>query len=300
MAEFPNLFKSALDLKGIRWYYENFLVRLQTANRHQRIIEVCRQIRRFAIAARLQREPQVLFTYVWETQAHGGLGDFESMWRVLRAWEKPVFGRSLNLLTHRWRSHDDSHQFIFYYVPVLYMRGNYRLGCKLMEKALGIAARRKGWSFEMLWHVYKPIARPTRTYDVTLSHFYIALRRDLREWQLWRRFVNDFHPKLLRGSQISRLDLENDPALLEPLFASVVAERRRRLSSGTTHGLRDLTESRATVRQRQAKIKKKILAIDEDPQWKDVERRLQAVFPELAELPRRRSMREILERRGRR
>jgi hypothetical protein len=168
-----------------------------------------------------------------------------------------------------------------------------------MEKALRIASRRKSWSFEMLWHVYKPIARPTRTYDVTLSHFYVALGRDLREWPLWRRFVDDLHPKLLRESQISRSDLENDPALLQPLFESIVAERRRRLSSGGTYGLRDLTESPARVRQRQAKTKKKILAIDEDPRWEDVERKLQAVFPELAELPRRKSMRELLATRGR-
>ena len=169
-----------------------------------------------------------------------------------------------------------------------------------MEKALRIASRRKGWSFEMLWHVYKPIPRPARVYDVTLSHFYVALGRDLRAWPLWRRFVDDIHPKLLRGSQISRGDLENDPALLQPLFESIVAERRRRLSSGTTHGIRDLTEAPARVRQRQAKIKKKILAIDEDPRWLDLEKRLQAVFPELAQLPRRQRMRELLDKCGRR
>jgi hypothetical protein len=113
MVDIPNLFKSDLDLQGIRWYYEKFLMRLQTANRYQRVIEVCRQIRRFASAARLQRERQLLFTYLWETQAHGELGDFDSMWRVLRAWEKPVFGRRLNLLTHRWKSPADFSQFIY-------------------------------------------------------------------------------------------------------------------------------------------------------------------------------------------
>ena len=93
MANIPNLFKSDLDLRGIRWYYENFLVRLQTANRHQRIIELCRQIRRFASAARLHRERELLFTYVWEKLAYGDLGDFESMWRLRRAWERAAFGR---------------------------------------------------------------------------------------------------------------------------------------------------------------------------------------------------------------
>jgi hypothetical protein len=279
MAETPNLFQSEWDAETIRCY-ERFLSRLCWAGRTKRTIAACRQIRRFAASNHAERA----FTYFWELEAYGRLQDFDSMWQVLRAWERAAFKKRLNLTEHRWNS-DDFHQLIYYYGPILYLRGRYGLGRRLMETALSMAADQKGWSFEMLWHVYKPINRPASIYEVTLSNFYSASGRKLTEWPLWDSFVDNLDSRVLRMSQVPRPELRKDSALLRSLFAWITGERRRRLSSGTTDGLRDLTEPAGKVRNRQQKIKEKLLKLDEDPGQEERERRLVAIFPELANLP---------------
>jgi hypothetical protein len=108
------------------------------AGRTKRTIAACRQIRRYAAAKHVERT----FTYFWEIEAHGASQDFDSMWQVLRAWEKAAFKKGLNLTEHRWNS-DDFHQLI-YYGPILYLRGRYGLGRRLMETALSMVADQKG------------------------------------------------------------------------------------------------------------------------------------------------------------
>jgi hypothetical protein len=141
MAEIPNLFRSEWNAETIRCY-EGFLSRLCWAGRTKRTIAACRQIRRYAAAKHVERA----FTYFWEIEAHGASQDFDSMWQVLRAWEKAAFKKGLNLTEHRWKS-DDFHQLIYYYGPILYLRGRYGLGRRLMETALNMVADQKGWSF---------------------------------------------------------------------------------------------------------------------------------------------------------
>jgi hypothetical protein len=85
-------------------------------------------------------------------------------------------------------------------------------------------------------------------------------------------------------SGVARTDLRKDAGLLKPLLIWIVNERRRRLFSGTTDGLRDLIEPAVRVRRRQAAVKKRMLEIDESPGQRDRERTLESIFPELTEL----------------
>lgn len=270
-----------------------FLSRLQSAGRADRMVEVCRQIRRCAGACGVRRAG--IFTYRWQMNACEDLHDFDSMWRVLRAQERAMFGKYLNLRKHQWKD-DDFHQLVFVYGPLLYKRRSFRLGCELMETALRLVSTTKGWSFEALWHVYKPLPQPVTISDVTLAHFYSAMGLSLTEWPLWTRFVGDLHPKLFRMSGVSKGALLKDEALLKPFFEWIVLETKRRLFSGGTHGLRDLIEPPGKVRERQAATKEKILAVDEDPRRELLERRLQDLFPELLELPAQPSLRRLLEK----
>ena len=237
MPTLPNLFRDRTAAKTAEWYYNLFLARLHQAHRAARIVQVCRTLRRFAKDA--GKPKSGLFTYQWEMHACEDAGDVNRMWRALRAWDRAAVGRAIDLARYPWKT-SDTHRLLFYYAPLLYLRGRYRLGCQLLETALRLQSRRKGWSFELLWHVYKPLERPSAIYDVTLHHFYLALGRDLRDWPFWKAFVDGFHPKLFRLSGVSRDSLRSDPALLKPLFEWITAERRRRLFTHTTMGEVDL------------------------------------------------------------
>lgn len=169
--------------------------------------------------------------------------------------------------------------------------------CKLMETGLEMASCRKGWSFEYLWHVYKPLKRPSLTYDVTLAHFYAVMNRDLSEWKLWDKFLDGFDPKLFRTSGIAKESLRQNPRLIKPFFEWIVAERRNRLFIGTADGERDLVESPSRVRRRQSARKRMLLEFD--GQQDLFGQKLQELFPELADLPQPPSFRQLLRSRSR-
>jgi hypothetical protein len=205
-----------------------------------------------------------MFTFPLEMDAYSGKQNAPAMGRVPRSWDRMALGRSINLATHRW-STNDAQRLLFFYAPVLYLRGHYRLGCDLLEKAITMHSRRKGWGFELLWHVYKPLGRPSKTHDVALVHFYRALRRDIRDWKLWADFVDDFPAKLFRISGVSRDALRSNPVLLEPFFQWICAERNRRLFSGTTVSVKDLLDDAAKVKRRQTNVAKNIAKLSSDP-----------------------------------
>jgi len=48
MTKLPNLFRSEDDVRAARYYYERFLTRLFVVKRYKRMIEACREIRRYA------------------------------------------------------------------------------------------------------------------------------------------------------------------------------------------------------------------------------------------------------------
>jgi len=163
-----------------------------------------------------------------------------------------------------------------------------------METALEMASHRKGWAFEWLWHIYKPATTPSHIYEVTLSHFYSALKRDLSEWQLWDKFLDDLNPKLFRMSGQSRELIRENPRRLKPFFEWVVSERRRRLFTRTADGERDLVEPASKVRTRQSARKRMLLAFDANSSKDFFDKELQGLFPELADLPKQASFKELL------
>jgi hypothetical protein len=266
-----------------------FLIRLSAAGQSNRMLAACRDIRRMA---RQAAKPNVAaFTYHWEMEAHGQKHNFEAMWRTLKAGEKANTGETFNIRTHQWIP-KEHHQLIFQYVPLMYLRGRYQLGCKLMETALKMTSHRKNWSFECLWHVYKPLSKPSSIYDVTLAHFYAALGRDLSEWALWGKFLDGFDPKLFRSSGVTKEALRQNSRLMKPFFEWITTERRKRLFSGTAYGERDLVESPSKVRSRQTARKQQLLKLDA---VLDIfEQKLLQLFPELAELPGLPSFKELL------
>lgn len=281
MRPVPNLFRTSGDAKRIQRYYSFYLAKLHAAHRVQRLVEVCRCIRRFA---KNHGEPKAgLFTFQYEMYAYEGGRDAEAMWRLLRAWDRAALGKTIDLASHCWNA-EDAHRLMFLYAPLLYFRAHYRLGCHLLEKALRMHSRRKGWSFELLWHVYKPIPQPSTVYDVTLTHFYRALGRNLSDWPLWGTFVDDFHSKLFRQSGVHRESLRSDPVLLKPFFEWISRERERRLFTRTTVGEADLLESAARVKGRQTHVATKIARQVNDPRRLRLEGKLKKIFPELAEM----------------
>lgn len=167
-----------------------------------------------------------------------------------------------------------------------------------METALEMASHRKGWSFDWLWHVYKPLKTPSSIYDVTLIHFYIALDRDLSDWKQWNRFLDGFDPKIFRSSGIAKEALRKNPRLIKSFIEWIVAERRKRLFTGTADGERDLVETPAKVRSRQKARKKMLLRFDEGPGKDIFEQKFEALFPELAELPPPISFKQLLRSRS--
>ena len=282
MRPVPNLFRSFDNRRKIELYYNFYLAQLLQANRARRALQACRSIRRFA-----KNNGQLktgLFTFQWEMEVHDrGKRNVPAMWRVLRSWDRMALGRAIDLSAHRWNA-KDAHRLLFFYAPLLYLRGQYRLGCELLEKAINMHSRRKGWSFDLLWHIYQPIRRPATTYDVTLAHFYRALGRDLCEWELWSDFVDDFPAKLFRLSRVSRAPLRSDPRLLKPFVEWICSERERRLFSHTTIGVRDLLDSAATVRGRQTDVAKQIARLAREPQRVRLEEKIRNTFPELDEI----------------
>jgi hypothetical protein len=296
VSRIPNLFQGSQKITDAQRLYEIFLSRLITAQRSDLVLTACREIRR--IATKAGRPRAGVFTYFWEMEALGLRRDFEAMWRALKAQEKARRGMSLSVASHRWAS-KDTHLLVFSYAPILYLRGKHRLGCRLMETALEIASRQKGWSFEWLWHVYKPQKTPSSTYDVTLAHFYTALDRDLSEWKLWNKFLDGFNPKLYRASGIAKESLRQDPRLIKPFFEWIVAERRKRLFTGTTDGQRDLVDTPSRVRRRQSARARMLVKFDEQPERDLFDQKLQQLFPELANLPRPSSFRQLLRARSR-
>ncbi len=296
MPRLPNLFNGPQETESAERLYQIFLSRLSFSRRSDRVLSACREIRRYA---KLADKPQAAgFTYFWEMEAHGQMRDYEAMWKSLRAAEHAMKGKRLRLASHRW-AHSEHHDLIYRYAPLLYLRGRYKLGCRLMETALEMASHRKGWSFEWLWHVYKPPKTPSSIYDVTLAPFYAALGRKLSDWQLWDRFLDGFDPKLFRSSGVSKENVRHNPRLMKSFFEWIVTERRKRTFTGTADGERDLVESASQVRRRQLARKKVLLRFDEGRGQSHFDQKLETMFPGLTKVPRPASFKQLLESRGR-
>jgi hypothetical protein len=275
----PNLFRTA-EAQHASQIYDQFLCRLLLAGRHRRIVEACRQIRRFAASAGDVSAGS--FTYEQEEIALVELRDWTTLWRRLRARERTFFGNNADLGGGRWSR--ERERFLYYYTPLLYFRGEYALGARLLERKL-YWMQIHGGSYECQYDVWKQRGRPRRTYDVTLWHFYQGLGRDLTSWRGWKAFAGGFPEQLYAKSGIAREALLADSSRLFPFVRWMSAERDRLAVSGTTAGVADLIESPEQVLERQEETKAKIASIAHGEQMRGWDERIRAQFPELDTMP---------------
>jgi hypothetical protein len=253
--------------------------------RHDAIIQVCRQIRRYASRGPgLEQGP---FTLTWESDAHWATRDYAAAWRLLRRHEPIFFGKRLDLRHHRWKRTD--YQFLAdYYAPLLYANRRYLLGCELLEAALNcVYSRRKVRSYDLLTRVYNGGAEPDHRIFVTLAHFYAHLGKTLSQWRHWRAFVSGFHPRLFRLTRVKREDLLEDDQLLPVFYERICGAPRPYASSGVTQGEADLVDSPAKVRRWHEKTQRQRDLFEEriQPTLVAIEARLLELFPILREDP---------------
>lgn len=278
----PDLWRAKEDATRL---YELYLCRLWMNHRHERIVAVCPQIRRYA--ARGPGPPEGLFTFSFEIDSLCDLKDYRAAWRRLRVREETVYGERFDLRSREW-SGADGWELAYWYAPLLYFLGRYRQGCSLLETSLGFCFDgRKARSFDILFHVYNGDEEPCHRCRVTLSHFYRRLGKDLRQWRHWEAFVNGLHARLFRLSRVRRDELLADPRRLAVFFDKLMEARAERTTSGVGGSQSDLIESAPKVRKRQEATRKTLDAFEKriKPVQDRMNRKLQELFPDLRELP---------------
>jgi hypothetical protein len=282
MHAIPNLIVGDPDQARAKWFYRQFLTALLHAGQTERVVEVCRAIRRFAKQA---GKPELgHWTFDDEDYAYGKLGDFRAQWRLLRERERTFCGKTLDLKKHRWKR-EEAFFLMYYYAPLLFLRSQYVLGLDLLEKGLRFCANFK--SYDLLGHIYNDIKTPRHRHEVTLSHFYRILGRDLRDWRYWSKFIDGFHSKLFRLSGIPREDIRNDPSLLKPFSDWMCSELHRRTFTGVSSGEADLIDSVAAVKKRQDALAAKLSRFEATPPTEaQIDQALRRVFPELEMIDR--------------
>ena len=281
----PDLWKEGEP--DARRLYQLFLAYLMRDERHDRIVEVCRIIRRNVARGPGRRDG--LFTYPIELESLCALGRFEPAWRQLRRWEETEFGRRLDIRRHRW-TREQGHILLYQYAPLMYYRQRYHLGRRLQETGLRFAFQERHLnSYEILFHVYNDDPEPSQCPRVTLIHFYRRLDRSLDQWENWVRFIDGFHPRLLRIAEIRREDLRSDVSLLPLLYRRLLEISAARITSGVTRGQNDLIQSEAKVRRWQEETAEKIRQHDREfrSQRRTIRENLVSWFPELRRVPHR-------------
>lgn len=261
-----------------------YLAKLNINDCHDRVIAACKQIRGYA--ARGPGRKAGMFTFWWEIDSLCAQGDSKKAWTRLRESEAIWYGNRTEPEYRRWsRGFDQSVSDL--YAPLLYFQGKLRRGCALMERVLRFWLRHKSTRSVDLLHRVKNYGdrEPRNRSEVTLSHFYRRLGRDLGSWPQWRTFVTRFHPKFFQLSGLSRDQLLADSKLLAPFeerLWDLVAARR---TDGASD-LSDLTVPVATLRQRQARSQKQRNKWERrhKPLRQRFDAKLVELFPELREL----------------
>jgi len=258
---------------------------LMAEHRERRVVKVCQQIRVFA--RRSVRPHFANFTYFVEIDALCKLGKFSTAWRQLRRWERVACGKNLDLMADAWAP-AELNWFFHYHPQLLYFLGRYRPACHMLEALLEklVTRRRKGMSYEVLWHVYNPIAQPRDRHEVTLYHLYQKLGKNLQDWPHWERFVKNFHPKLFGLTGVRKEDLLRNPSLLRQFFKAITDEQKQRLTANVSVGERDLIDLPGKIRHYQETVAHKMARLDVAIARSKSEQRLEEMFPELQHLGR--------------
>lgn len=277
----PDLWRRKEDATRL---YQLYLCRLQLNHLHERAISACRQIRRHA--SRGPGASEGLFTFSFEIDSLCDLQNYEAAWRQLRRRDGIILGERLDLARRDW-SVSDGWGLASYYAPLLFFRGRYQLGCKLLETWLGFWFKGKAIrSSDILFHVYNGHAEPRNRCHVTLAHFYDRLGKRLRDWEHWEAFVNGFHPRLFGLAGIRREDLLVDSGNLAAFFDRLRSLRKERTTSGVGGSQSDLLDSAAKVRKRQQATQRRLDDFKGRirPTKDRTNRKLVQLFPELRSL----------------
>ena len=276
----PNLFREQPQQEAKR-LYTLYLSHLMAKARDRRVVEACQQIR--AYATRLKQPRSADFTFQFEIDALCKLRRFSDAWKQLRRLERIANGKNINLNAKEWEP-EQLDWFWHYHPHILYFLGRYQLACRLLEALLAakMAYPEEGLSYQLLPHVYKPVARPRERHEVTLYHLYRKLDKNLLEWPQWEQFVNGFDPKVFSLADIQREDLLQDASLLRPLCEAISTERKQRLTANVSAGEHELIDSPNEVQRFQDNVAAKRAL--QDPVIAQREQQLKEMFPELKRL----------------
>jgi len=277
----PDLWQANADAERM---YQLYLVRLQMNGLHDRVIEACRRIRRYADRGPGRRAG--LFTFSFEVDALVSQRRYAAAWRQVQHRDEIIRGRRVPLERRRW-SPGDFWDLACTYAPLMYFLERYAVGAKLLETALSFCYRHpKAQSYQVLFHVYNGDDEPRILPRVTLTHFYQRMGKDLKAWSLWPVFVRGLAAPLFRIAAIDRQALLADPALLATFFGNLMRLRSERVTSGVTRGQSDLIEDPVRVKRWQDATRARGERFRSDPARDRTRAALYRHFPELEGLAR--------------
>jgi hypothetical protein len=168
------------------------------------------------------------------------------------------------------------------YAPLLYFRGRYEEGCRLLETALGMSIESGNVpSYDLLFHVYNGDRRPKIRPRVTLTHFYEKLEKSLTHWKHWEAFINGFSPKLFYVGRVQRKELLEHPERLEDFFRRLMEVRDRRTTSGVTRGQKDLIGNPKEIKKWQDDTRLCLEKLQRKQAVSHLNARLQRLFPDV-------------------
>lgn len=277
----PDLWQAKADAERM---YQLYLARLQINGLHDRAIDACRQIRRYAV--RGPGRCSGLFTFSFEVDSLVSQRRYSAAWRQVQLRDETIRGHRVSLERRRW-SPRDYWELTCTYAPLMYFLERYAVGAKLLETALSFWYRRpRAQSYQVLFHVYNGDDEPRILPRVTLTHFYQRMGKDLNAWSLWPVFVRGLAAPLFRIADIDRKALLADPALLATFFGNLMRLRSERVTSGVTRGQADLIEDPAKVKRWQDATRASRERFRNDPARDRTKATLYRHFPELEGLAR--------------
>jgi len=277
----PDLWRAKADAERM---YQLYLVRLQINELHDRVVDACRLVRRYA--ARGPGRRAGLFTFSFEVDSLVSQRNYSAAWRQVQLRDEVIRGHRIPLEGRRW-SPKDFWELTCTYAPLMYFLERYAVGAKLLETALSFWYRRpKAESYNVLFHVYNGDDEPRILPRVTLTHFYRRTGKDLEEWALWPVFVRGLAAPLFRIAGIERKALLADSSQLATFFSNLTRLRSERVTSGVTRGQADLIEDRVKVKRWQDATRASRKRFDNDPARERTKATLYRHFPELESLAR--------------
>ena len=261
----PDLWKSGEDADRL---YRLYLSHLQMHDMFERVVAACRQIRHYATRGPGAKEG--LLTFYYEVDALYELKKYTTAWRQLRLRDRIAFGQSFDYARQEW-SVNDAYRLEWDYAPIHYFLGHYKVGCSLLENALGFwfVDGRKVPAFQTLIRIYNGDDEPWSRCRVTLANFYDRLGRRLTDWEYWREIVDSFPPEVFRLSGVSRKKFRLDCDAMPVFFKCALEVRYKKQTS----------PKRRTKASHQRQVLTK-----QERELRDVQ--LRNLFPELRDLRR--------------